>query len=419
MSILTSEHKPLDLSDDQSELRAWLKNRNSTDPQDNRVLGLHRKPDGLAPGNFAGAVWLGEGDCRASLIVESKFAQMDYMAMYLACAEDSIVADHLNNCFDFWPEQELIEARELPKLSELLIAAYLRELNDLCSRHLRRHFNVAAENLRGRVKCKILLHQQVKKNLVYGRQDRVFCAYQTINNDIGENRVLRAALEQSTKFINARRIRHPILHSWARASRAALSDVTVTEVKKADFRNLRTRGAFAHYRRAIALAKFVLLRLGANPRAEISDIATPPFAINSAELFERYTEVILRKKYPNLEAGYERNNTYGDRDGFTSPVRPDFWTPQIDGVGRILDAKYKKDTEPSRDDVYQMIAYSQHKNLLRDRLKTDANARVELALIYPDFNQSESWRVDKTDRSFCSPLSRWFVRCPASDERGG
>ncbi len=388
------------------------------------LLGLHRKPDGIAPGNFIGAVWIGENENKTPLIVSSKFPEMDYMSMYLDCAEDIVIGGHLKKCFHFWPEQPPIDADELPKLSELLIAAFLMELNELCLKHLRKHFERETSNLRGKVKGKILLHQQIRQNLVYGREDSVFCSYQTINQNIPENRVLRAALEQSAKFINARPVTHDILNRWVHSNRSALSGVPAVEINKSDFRNLRVRGSFSHYRRAIELAKFVLLRLGTNPRAEIREnTSTPPFAINSAKLFERYAEKILREKYPELEAG---GRAHGDKDGFNIEVRPDFWiSADAEHPAIIIDAKYKKkeiDNEnedksekPSRDDVFQVVSYSQHKNLLK-KLKCENGGNVQLALVYPGFEQENQITKNKTDNSFSAPIEMWFVKCPAISE---
>lgn len=418
MHILKSrEHGEVELS---NEHKQWLYEKlNNKKPE---LLGLHQTQKGIAPGNFIGAVWIGGGESRSPLIVRSKFEKMDYMSMYLACAEDPVVSSHINKCFYFWPDQQPIEATELSKLSELLIAAFLRELNELCARHLRRHFVRETDNLRGKAKGKILLPLQVKQNLVRGRPDRVFCSYQTVNHDIPENRVLRAALEQSAKFVNSRPDPNLVLHRWIHSSRSALSGVSVVEVKRKDFRNLRVRGVFSRYRRAVKLAEFVLRRLGTNPHAEVKeDVSTPPFAINSAELFERYAEKILRdEKYPGLEAGYKTSNTLGDSEGFNVKVRPDFRVSKnSDGQAIIIDAKYKRmedGSTPSREDIFQMVSYSRHKNFLKNKLNCDETDKIELALVYPVFDGGEKIRRVKTDNSFFAPIATVYLECPAIRE---
>ena len=431
--MFAEEHKPVDFSDEHQQ---WLNDQKPKRSQQ-ELLGLHKTADGFAPGNFIGAVWIGEGDNKTPLIVNSKFEGMDYLSMYLQCAEDPIIQNHLGGCFYFWPDETPIETGISYELDELLIATFLRELNELCLRHLRKHFEKETANLTGKVKGKILMHQQVKRNLIHGRSDKVFCSYQTIKQDIPENRILRAALEQSAKFINARANtkQYRTLHHWIHSCRAALSGVPSIEVKKSDFRNLRVRGAFAHYQRPIGLAKFILSRKGTNPRAEVQDnTSTPPFAINSAELFERYAEKILREKYPRLEARYNRKNIYGDDDGFNITVRPDFFVRKDSGKEAIiLDAKYRNKFEieaaninereetqapvtlqkPNRDAIYQMVAYSRHKNLLEELgCKDDRN--LQLILVYPntEHDQEDDIEEKKTDNSFEVPLSMHFIKCP-------
>ena len=89
VSLQTKEHGIVPFNNEQEYLREWC---NTQPPKQNNpeLLGLHKKPEGFAPGNFIGAIWLGAEESRTPLIVRSKFPQMDYMSMYLACAEDPI-----------------------------------------------------------------------------------------------------------------------------------------------------------------------------------------------------------------------------------------------------------------------------------------------------------------------------------------
>ena len=433
--VTATEHTDIHFSDKHNKLKEWLRSENLPNNK-KEILGLYPRGGEFRPGNFIGAVWIGKGENKTPLIVYSKFPKMNYLSMYLECAEDPNIKNHIRGCFNFWSDKPLIKADKFQKLSELLIAVFLKELNELCLRHLRKHFERETANLTGKMKGKILIHRHVKRNFAHGREDKVFCSYQTIKQDIPENRVLRAALEQSAKFINARaKIMSPdnlnLLGRWVHSCRAALSGVPSMEVKKSDFLNLRVRGAFAHYRRSIELAKFVLLQMGTNPRAKFQNsTATPPFAINSAELFERFTEKILRQeKYSKLKPGHK---IYGDNTGFDIPVIPDFFVP-IDSerpTAIIIDAKYKEATQEqvdisqidqndiykmARDDVYQMVAYSRHKNLLEELgCKDDRN--LQLILVYPntEHDQEDDIEEKKTDNSFEVPLSMHFIKCPTT-----
>ena len=434
--IKATEQSPIEFGE-RDDLREWLSSHemlNAKNRADSaRLLGCHKTAAGIAPGNFVGAIWIGEGENRAPLESRSKFhaEKMNYLAMYLACAADSEVGGHLRDCVYFWPDDDLIEFPNAPpQFSEFIIAAYLRELNALCTRHLRRHFIRQTENLHGKIKGKILPHLQVKHNLPHGRQDRIFCAYQSVSDDIPENRALRAALEVSAKCLACCRAMQPpseeILRRWIHASRASLSGVMPIIALK-DFHHLRNRGAFFHYRRPLELARIVLRHWGANP-AEIRETPNllPPFAINSAELFERYAQLILRKEYPTLKAGYKYGNTHGDKEGFSINVRPDFWIAKSDDShARIFDAKYKRRREskpPDNKDVYQVVAYSRHSNFLKNKLNCDdkGEIKLKLVLVYPRFGQeSESGIVaHREDKSFIASITEYPIFCPQIPEAG-
>ena len=345
----------------------WIKGANLREKPE-KILGLHPINGGFAPGNFIGAVRI--GDC--ILQVRSKFQkpEMDCMAMFLRCADHPQVGGHMQNCLHFWPEESLIEADDAPDFCGLIAAAFLRELNDLCAHRLRRNFVREEANLVGKAKGKILSAENIRRNLSRGRAERVFCVYQSVSDDILENRILRAALERVAVYLSGEglfRDGQGTLERWVRSCRSHLCGVSVVRVRGGDFLAARSRGAFSHYRRPLRLARAVLESTGfdldsANGRAS----GVVPFALNSAELFERWAQVKLLEsaEFSGLQVGYARGNTFS-REGGRITIRPDFWLRAKDdnNPARILDAKYKsvpEDGKPSREDVFQMVAYSRH-----------------------------------------------------------
>ena len=334
MRILSArEWKSIPFADDDNAraLREWLAS-NSTQ-QKAEFLGCHRRDGKIRSGNFIGAVWIGEGDCRAPLVVSPKFDNLDYLQMYLDCAKDKKIGARLGECFSIWPEQASIEADDAV-FSELIVCAFLRELNDLCRRRLRRYFTAEEANLFGKVKGKIMLARQLRDNIPRARAANVWCRYNTASPDFLENRVLRAALEKSAKLLARSPMRESFVlpRRWIAAARVSLAGVSVEKIFVRDFACLRKSGVFAPYRRPLQLARMVLQTLGGDPRAEFE---TPkrvaPFALDSAELFERYAELRLREKYPDLQAGGKGENKRGDKAGFDVSIRPDFWLPKTDG----------------------------------------------------------------------------------------
>ena len=389
-------------------------------------LGLYENHEGFTPGNYIGMVWLDKGDNRTVLRVDSKFPIMDYVAMYAECAAHPIIGERLH-CLHVWPDQDLIETRG-GEFSDLVVIAYLRELNELCRRHMRRHFLRERQNFIGKMKGKIIIGENLRRNTIHARPDRIYCEYQSVSDDILENQILRTALERAARYSATYRDRKNtlgVLQQWIRASRAALNGVSTRKVKPGDFAVARKRGSFAFYKRPLELAKAVLLKLGPNPQAKDSQTQTPPFALDSAELFERYAEIKFLEDSENF-GGLLPGKNIGSPDAgdFNVKVRPDFYVPDKE-TPHIIDAKYKNlnfsDTEtgdnneeskPPRDDMYQVVAYSQHLGLLEEMKCDDENA-IKLGLAYPYIGESEESVISrKQTRAFMSPLIVYGIPCP-------
>jgi len=422
--IFGREHKPLAQDEDSDKVKKHL-SENPSVIEKMEVLGLYLSNRGICPGDYIGAVWVGSDDNRVALCVNSKFEDptMDYMRMFAACCADSYVGERMQDCFEVWPEQELIEVPNAASFSFMVVTAFLRELNTLCVRHLRQHFERRRENLVGRVKGKIIIGENLRRNV--GHAERVFSEYQSISNDILENRILRAALEKAARYLSTYQTQvgnYPVLQRWVYACRSHLQGVSVVNIARNDFGAVRQRGAFAPYRRPLHLAKAVLHHFGFNPLEEwIEIVKTPPYAIDSAELFERYAELQLRRKFRNnIVASYKKHNIHGPNRGFNVTVRPDFYVPQQEEKRpRVIDAKYKNlgNKTPLNDDLYQMLAYSRHVGILRKLADKHSSqeSRVDdvvLHLAYPWLNGMPVRTKPDFTEAFGTPIRLCKIECP-------
>ncbi|MGI9296666.1 MAG: 5-methylcytosine restriction system specificity protein McrC [Gammaproteobacteria bacterium] len=424
------ENKPLNFSDHpdlEDSFRATVRNF-----QDEKTLGLHFARGGICPGNFIGMVWIGAGESRVALQVNSKFEdeEMDYIKMFAECAAHPEIGARLGGCLHFWADEELIDAPEDSDFLILTALAYLRELNELCRRHLRRHFLRETRNFCGKVKGKILVGENLRQNIVRARPDRIVCEYQNVGDDILENRVLRAALERAARYISRHKLREhsrdfSAAERWIRSCRAALSCVPISPIHRSDFSSVRRRGAFVFYRKPLALAKAVLLSFGFNPRKDIPEkTKTPPFALDSAELFERYAQLKLLEQFPNLRALYERGTiSGGNADGFDFPVRPDFYiSRENEQPPQIIDAKYKRFSVPQNEknadekdngDFYQIVAYSRHRGLL-EKMRCRAEDEIKLSLAYPRIGESGGAAIQEENKTgaFLRDVHILKIECP-------
>ena len=434
--IIGREHKAINFAED-SPVKAHLDSL-QLKWNNPKMLGLHHAQDGIRPGNFIGMVWIGEGDSRVVLRVDAKFEGMDYIRMFCECAEDPTVSEHFD-CLHL-EEGDLIDAPQSEDFSLLIAVAYLRELKALCSRHLRRHFLRERQNFAGKVKGKILAGENLRRNVLRCRPDRVYCEYQSVSDDILENRILRTALERAARYvarnkINTKSVKEelPRVQEWIRLCRSRLCGVSIAPIRPRDFAAARKRGVFAHYARPLQLAKAVLRQLGFNPQTELNESAkTPPYAINSEELFERFAELKLREHFrqKGLELVAPRNNI--DGKFFGKKLRPDFYVPLAAEAGcehspHILDAKYKSlksrtetgaHKNPAHGDIYQVVAYSRHKGVaekLQNKKTSSLDAdKIKLSLVYPRLENNANGEVaeSETTDAFHSELKIQTVPCP-------
>ncbi len=386
------------------------------------TLGLSFSPRGrLKVSHFVGQVWIkAGGEPLFPLQVNPKRSEngrrVDFLAMAAKCFEDSTVAAHMGRCFHFWPDEAPLESDLARDFRLLIVGMYCQALASLCKRHLRKEFVRVTENLAGRIKGRILVGENLRRNLCRGRKDRTVCQFQVHSLDSPENQILRAALEQSLK-----ELRHAggvdglgQLLEWARISDAALAGIGLRRIHPAEFRSLRLGGLKRAYKRPIELARLVLALLGSDPTLE-RKIQTPPFAIDMNELFERYCEVELRKDYgDSLWVGYHDNNL-----GEKLKVRPDFIDTRN---GVVIDAKYKYDwpTGPfdstsegtRRWDVLQVLGYSRHAHVLRT---FDAPGECHVEIHYPSFEEAKRSEPLSGDLKSCL-LHAVAVQLPQTEE---
>ena len=331
--------------------------------------------------------------------------RVDLVAMYLACLADPIVAAHLGEPAVFiWHDQEPIECPEELKNDALifLVLSYLQELNQLCLRHLRNQFIRTSENLTGRIKGRIDIAKQVRVNMPRGRPDRTTCDFTIHSNNCRENKILKTALERSSRLLTKHVVKSQPLWSKVHFCRNELVGVEEIEVTPGLFQGIRYTGLFHPYKKAHALAKAILNAIPPDPHSADSSIPTkiPPFAICTFELFERYCEVQLRKlKFTEqsdirLWVGYQETTLGRVR---SKRLRPDFLLCSTSNPSHrwIIDAKNKPawtekaNTGGSSEwdlDVPQLCRYSRFTHILDElgyEKKEHPAAAPKMLVVYP------------------------------------
>lgn len=412
-----------------------LRQANKNDP---RTFGLqpYANDPSARLGFFVGVGRLREAPNRPLIVIPRKFGfdeaafRIDYVRMYAECAAEPEVGRHLDRCLTVHADEAPVELQDDHGWSPLIALAYLKALRDLIRRHLRYGFVRREEDLRGRVRGRVEARRLLTRSLARGRPDIIPCSFETFERDTPENRILRTALAAARRLLPASGERVGDAQEWVREADAALAGAAITRIHARDFRTARRSGAYRHYAGPLDLARAVLTRAGFDPNNPRTNATRRmiPFRLATAELFERYVEVCLRKSGWKVVAGYDDQNL-----GKTFRIRPDFLITN-GSKRRVVDAKYKDihgqrpgaadDENSFRSDVYQVMAYTRHKEARKilgmDR-DGDANRPTSAILAYPtaapaDANGQElpgGWTCVKSYNDFDIPLIAASVPVPA------
>ena len=312
---------------------------------------------------YIGAAWLVKNDW--SVIVTPKMTNIDFVTMFLAALEVDTQkeSDYFSKCYGIQFDEPTIDTNEqLNQLTPLLVLHFITLLERLVKHSLKKDYVIREENLKAKVKGRILFSKHLQKNIFQRRDDRVFCQYQEYTEDIPENRLLKKALLFAKHVINSyeslkkqhehTRIKQRLCRLEARFQFVS-DEIEVYQIQK-----LSSNKLFKEYREAIKVAKMLLRRFDysiANATAEPQK--TPPFWIDMARLYEMWVYGKLLKNSIN-EIEFQK-------DGFYGRQVADFVIPS---ESLILDAKYKLDYQKDNwvdiNDIRELSGNARDEKLL-------------------------------------------------------
>ncbi len=355
-----------------------------------RFLGLHaefnkdEKPI-LKAHWFVGITRLPVEEGEIIVQVKPKIENLDLMEMFMEVLSHPIVSAHfrIGDAFHIDIDEEPIEMEEVPREYLLFLALqYMYVLNNLVKRGLQRGYRRKEENLRGRVRGRILVGRTVRENWSRGRKHYVYSSFMEYSADNLENRILKAAFLKARSYLFHNNIIHDTLAAWIGRISLDMEQVATTRIYPSDFSLTNVQRIRRDYDDALKLAKIILRHLGYDPTVK-TDIEKSlkkvhPYWIDMNELFERYVEVELRKKEIEYFKDWQVFPGYGRGEGTSTDVgelRPDFVLVKGCEIA-IGDAKYKDEYQKQnrwiREDLQQIALYGRIKkdiieNWLRDK----------------------------------------------------
>jgi 5-methylcytosine-specific restriction endonuclease McrBC regulatory subunit McrC len=379
-----------------------------------KYLGIHQEFEynevKLKSHYFIGYRWLSE-DKEEYIHIAPKCYQncrADYLKMLLECFKDSIVSKKLGDSYEIFFHEKWIEIQnEQDEITPLLILHFLKIVNNIAHKGLKKGYIRIDENLASKIKGKILINQTIKHNYMKSRIDKTVCNHQIFTVNCIENQILKTALVQCTKNLHG--VRNNDISKLLKQNINAFELIETKEVFDSDFYKIKHSPFYKDYKEALKLSQMIFKRFGfsLNSSSIKYQHRIPPFYINMPELFERYVEVQIRKKAPDL--------IDGNRDiKFEFDMRPDFLLPS---KNMIIDAKYKywyehiNENDKFKDDYQQLSLYGRA-HTIRKRIELPNDEEAKLVFIYPKNDARKDISLDSYCDSNFSKMYRIGLQIP-------
>ncbi len=328
---------------------------------------------------FIGAAWLIPDEL--AVVVTPKLPDVDFVQMFLAALEVDTQkeSNYFAQCYGIQFDEPQIETHEeLNQLTPLLVLHFISLLERLVKHGLKKDYLLHEENLKAKVKGRILFGKHLKTNVFQQRSDRIYCQYQEYTDDIPENRLLKKALLFSERILDRcdslkRQSQYPDVQLRLNRLKASFSHIS-DDIEPYQVQKLSSNKLFKGYKEAIKVAKMILRRFDYSIREASSEQHfTPPFWIDMARLYEMWVWKQLQNSsiYPVLfqEVGSYRRQV------------ADF---VIKEEKLILDAKYKPNYTNENwvdvEDIRELSGNARDERLLPN-LPEDYSPRC--IIIYP------------------------------------
>lgn len=337
-----------------------------------KYLGIGYYKNHLSASYFIGTCWLTPS---LSIAVLPKIANIDFIKMFLTALETESEADYFAKCYRIDFDKPAIKTpNNLNILSPLLVLHYLTLLEKLVKRGLKRGYIVKEENLKSKIKGKIIWANHLQQNVFQKREDRIFCRYQEYTIDIPENRLLKKALLFCEKMLdNYASIKKQDNYTEIKRRFNKLKqhfvnindDIEVSQIQKISANKL-----FINYKSAVKVAKMILRRFDYSlQNTSKTEDSAPPFSIDMARLFELYVLNLLGGKSDNI--CFQFSGYSGDTDFLKIDE-------QI-----IIDSKYKLDYGYDSNDIRQLSGYARDTQIIK-KLKVVDDREIKCLIIYPN-----------------------------------
>lgn len=253
-------------------------------------------------------------------------------------------------------------------LLDIYLESFLAEVENLVHQGLVRKYRLARGNLSA-LKGRILFQQQLSRNLVH--RERFYTEHKFYDQNNRFNQVLRLALN-----VLVRVSVNPHLAALASSLLISFQNVGDITVNEQTFTRLPHTRNTERYRRALQLARLIILNYSPDVRSGREDILAILFDMNS--LFERFIysqlkQAEARQPFPRITFKAQVSRRFWMADSMQKSIRPDIIAQMSTATKHeliVMDTKWKipGDGRPSDPDLHQMHSYNVQFGALRSLL---------------------------------------------------
>lgn len=379
--LLLKEHECVELEGKHDALAVLLSCDDYDSDDCTRLLGIdwaNRGRTKVCASYYIGSKWIKEGE--SVVTVRPKIDNLDVTGMFMKCfsSGDGAVRKALSSIYsiDFTGRPIACEG-VADELTPMLVAHFVLLLDALIGRGVMRNYTYVTENLKSKIKGKILIAPTVNRNYASGRTDRTYCRYMELSTDCVENRILNTALEFCRRFLLRHNHRGSFRAVIERAARckAALVGVGFVDPDMA-FGRIKVTPMYSYYGDVLEVARCIFRRFGndLSGAGRNKALSVPPYHIDMPLLYEIYVYSLLKEAYG--EKIKYHVSTYGNELDF---VKTD--------ERLIIDTKYIPGwaDRTMHDNVRQLSGYARHRVLRKRILSTDDDESTVLdcVIVYP------------------------------------
>ena len=351
----------------------------------------------LSTSYYMGVDWVKEGLPIQILPKIEEIEQgcsVDYMKMLTEALTDPECANYLDGLLTIDFNAAPISIPETDDmLSPFIVAQFILVLKNAVRKGLRRSYYSVTENLKAKVKGRILTTMNICLNLSKGNKTDNYCNYQQYGLDSPENRLLKYALVLSSNIltqyhggIDVRLLKQTIsqISPYFREVTDGFDPLSLNHA-------IGTNPIFWDYNKALELGKLIIRRSAYGLKRDARGLhTTPPYWIDMSKLFELFLLRKLRLEYSSGEIIYHKR--FGRRE-------PDYLLKPVDGAPMVIDAKYKPRYHKGSidfQDIGQVSAYARMKGVHAE-LDVEPNESIACLIIYahPDCPDGIDGRIRK------------------------